>query len=180
MAGPVVAAAVILPFDFDIRGLADSKKLTPHQRDIQRARIEDSNSLWAIGVVGHDIVDKINILRASLLAMKMAVEKLSPQPDIVYVDGKFKIPDINIQQETFIRGEDCQPTIAAASILAKTYRDDIMVDLDLNYPGYGFGQHKGYPTKEHIGNLNRLGPSPIHRLSFHPVCELIENGKYSN
>jgi len=171
---------VILSPDFDVSGLADSKKLSSARREEQRRRIEDSNSLWAIGIVGHDIVDSINILNASLMAMRIAVENLTKRPDMVYVDGIFKIPDISIRQETIIRGEDCQPAIAAASIIAKTYRDDIMIDLGLNYPGYGFGRHKGYPTREHIEKLNRLGPSPVHRRSFQPVRRLLADGIHVN
>lgn len=180
LAGPVVAAAVILSSDFDTNGIADSKKLTPLRRNIQRRRIEDSTSLWAIGVVGHDIIDKINILKASLLAMKIAIEKLPMEPDIVYVDGKFEIPELEIRQKAIIGGDDSEVVIAAASILAKTYRDEIMIDLDCEYPGYGFERHKGYPTREHIESLNRLGPSPVHRRSFSPVSGFFENGKFTD
>lgn len=180
LAGPVVAAAVILSPDFDTTGIADSKKLTPLQRNIQRRKIEDSKSLWAIGVVGHDIVDRINILKASLLAMKIAIEKLPMEPGIVYVDGKFEIPELEIRQKAIIGGDDSEIVIAAASILAKTYRDEIMIDLDCEYPGYGFERHKGYPTREHIENLNRLGPSPVHRRSFSPVSGFFENGKLTD
>lgn len=176
----MVAAAVILSSDFDTTGIADSKKLTPRQRNIQRRRIEDSKSLWAIGVVSHDIVDRINILKASLLAMKIAIEKLPMEPGIVYVDGKFEIPELEIRQKAIIGGDDSEVVIAAASILAKTYRDEIMIDLDCEYPGYGFERHKGYPTREHIENLNRLGPSPVHRRSFSPVSGFFDNGKFTD
>lgn len=169
LAGPVVAAAVILPYGFDTTGIGDSKKLSPAKREIQRGRIVSSKSYWAIGVVEHEIVDSINILNASLLAMKMAVSNLPVKPDMVYVDGRFEIPDLEIRQFAIVRGDDSEPSIGAASILAKTFRDELMSNLDREYPGYGFGRHKGYPTREHIECLNRLGPSPVHRRSFRPV-----------
>lgn len=130
-----------------------------------------------------EIVDKINILNASLLAMRLAVGKLRISPDIVYVDGKYEIPDLGIRQTAVVHGDDREPVIGAASILAKTYRDGIMFDLDREYPGYGFGQHKGYPTRSHIACLYRLGPSPVHRRSFHPVSVFYSgrnHGKFDN
>jgi len=174
LAGPVVAAAVILPGNFDYSGIADSKKLSPAQREIQRERIINSARAWGIGIVEHDIIDKINILQASLLAMKMAVDNMRMAPGMVLVDGNFVIPGLEIPQKAIIRGDSTEPSIGAASILAKTARDELMMDLDFRYPGYGFARHKGYPTKEHIERLNRLGPSPIHRRSFHPVCRMVE------
>lgn len=174
LAGPVVAAAVILSKDMDISGITDSKKLSPVKREIQRRLITDSSSLWGIGVVEHEVVDRINIFNATLLAMKIAIENLPIKPDIVYIDGRFEIPDLGIAQKPIINGDELEPSIGAASIMAKTHRDGIMTSLDRKYPGYGFGRHKGYPTRDHIKNLQRLGPSPIHRKSFHPVSTFIE------
>lgn len=180
LAGPVVAAAVILETDFDLTGIIDSKKLSPARRESQRKRIEESRSLWGIGVVEHETVDKINILNASLLAMKIAVNNLPILPHIVYVDGLFEIPDLGVKQRTIVHGDEIEPVVAAASILAKTYRDEIMRDLDSRYPGYGFGRHKGYPTRDHVACLNRLGPSPVHRRSFRPVSSFIrEHGQWN-
>ncbi len=130
--------------------------------------------------MGHEVVDRINILNASFLAMKIAIEKLPLEPDIVYVDGKFEIPELNIRQKAIIGGDNSEVVISAASIMAKTHRDAIMVELDCEYPGYGFNRHKGYPTRKHIENLNRLGPSPVHRRSFRPVSGFYENGKLTD
>lgn len=127
-------------------------------------------------MVGHDSIDDINILNASLMAMKLAVTGLGIEPDLVMVDGNRTIPELDCRQEAVVGGDRDVPAIAAASILAKTYRDDIMRDLDGQYPGYGFGKHKGYPTREHIACLERLGPSPIHRRTFHPVSAMLKEG----
>jgi ribonuclease HII len=169
LAGPVVAAAVILADDFDTAGIHDSKTLSPVRRAVQRKRIIQSQSLWGIGIVNHAMVDRINVLQASLLAMKKAVENLPVTPEIILVDGRFEIPDLGIRQKTIVDGDESEAAISAASILAKTSRDEIMIVLDGKYPEYGFRKHKGYPTKEHIANLNRLGPCPVHRRSFRPV-----------
>lgn len=171
LAGPVVAAAVILADDFNTAGIFDSKMLSPARREIQKNRIIQSSSLWGIGIVDHDIVDRINVLQASLLAMKRAIENLPLNPDIILVDGRFEIPDLGIRQKAIINGDESETVISAASILAKTSRDEIMSGLDRQYPGYGFRKHKGYPTREHIAHLNRLGPCPVHRKSFRPVSK---------
>lgn len=171
LAGPVVAAAVILADDFNTAGIFDSKMLSPARREIQKNRIIQSSSLWGIGIVDHDIVDRINVLQASLLAMKRAIENLPINPDIILVDGRFEIPDLGIRQKAIINGDESETVISAASILAKTSRDEIMSGLDRQYPGYGFRKHKGYPTREHIAHLNRLGPCPVHRKSFRPVSK---------
>lgn len=176
LAGPVVAAAVVLSDEFDVTGIADSKKLTPARREYLKARIVGSSSFWSVGVVEHETVDRINILKASLLAMKMAVEGLRLKPDMILVDGSFEIPDLEIPQRAIIGGDDKEPAISAASILAKTFRDEMMREIDIRYPGYGFARHKGYPTRDHIARLWRLGPCPVHRRSFRPVSELIRNG----
>ena len=169
LAGPVVAAAVVLADDFDTAGIHDSKMLSPARREIQRNRIIQSSSLWGIGIVNHAVVDRINVLQASLLAMRKAIENLPVAPDIILVDGRFEIPDLEIQQKAIVNGDESEVAISAASILAKTSRDEIMIGLDREYPGYGFEKHKGYPTRDHIANLNKLGPCPVHRKSFRPV-----------
>jgi ribonuclease HII len=130
-----------------------------------------SSSLWGIGIVDHDVVDRINILQASLLAMKKAIEDLPVTPEIILVDGRFEIPDLGIRQKAIVGGDESETVISAASILAKTSRDKIMSRLDSEYPGYGFGKHKGYPTREHIACLNMLGPCSVHRKSFRPVLK---------
>jgi ribonuclease HII len=122
-----------------------------------------------------DIVDRINVLQASLLAMRKAVENLPVAPDLILVDGKFEIPGLRIRQRTIIGGDGSETAISAASILAKTYRDQIMIGLDKEYPGYGFGKNKGYPTRQHIACLDRLGPCPIHRKSFRPVSKFFSH-----
>jgi ribonuclease HII len=169
LAGPVVAAAVILCPDFEIEGLDDSKRLSPAGREKQRARLLASSSRWGIGVAESNIIDSINILQATFLAMNRAIESLGIVPEIVLVDGHLKIPDLPFKQEAIISGDRLEPCIAAASILAKTYRDDIMRELARQYPEYGFEKHKGYATKKHLASLQSIGPCLIHRKSFHPV-----------
>jgi ribonuclease HII len=170
LAGPVVAAAVIISDDLDCEGIADSKALTSTRREVLKDRIEKSSSVWALGVVGPETVDEINILQATFMAMRQAISKLKKKPDIVLVDGQFTIPDCMIRQEAIIKGDTKELSIAAASIMAKTHRDRLMKQMENDYPGYGFSKHKGYPTKEHIRRLEKLGPCPIHRKSFQPVC----------
>ncbi len=169
LAGPVVAAAVILPSDFDIDGLDDSKALSPTQRTYQKERIIASGAAWSIAAIGPELVDEINILQASLLAMRKAIEGLNVKPELVLVDGNCRIPNFDIEQRAIIKGDSIVPSIMAASILAKTHRDEIMQSMSQRYPGYGFEKHKGYPTKSHIDCLMKLGPCPIHRRSFYPV-----------
>ncbi len=175
LAGPVVAAAVILADGFDTAGIRDSKLLSPAKREMQKNRIIKSMSPWGIGIVDPDVVDRINILQASLLAMKKAIENLPVFPDIILVDGRFEIPDLGIRQRAIVNGDESETVISAASILAKTYRDEIMAGLDREYPGYGFGKHKGYPTREHIYHLSKLGPCPVHRKSFRPVSKFFSD-----
>jgi len=167
----VVAAAVILCDDFDINGLDDSKRLSPASREKQRQRIMASQSLWGIGIIEPETIDKINILQATFEAMRIAIMSLGVTPETVLVDGNHKIPDIAINQRAIIGGDGSEPAIAAASILAKTHRDDLMRRYSEKYPDYGFEKHKGYGTAEHIASLNRLGPCPIHRKSFNPVSQ---------
>ncbi len=174
LAGPVVAAAVILCLDFVTDGLDDSKCLTPAQREVQRLRIIESPCVWGIGVVEPDEIDRINILQATFLAMRQAVAALCVQPGLVLVDGHLRVPGLTCTQRPIIGGDASEPAIAAASILAKTYRDGLMRKYAEEYPGYGFEKHKGYPTPEHVANLFRLGPCPIHRKSFYPVSSFFE------
>ena len=172
LAGPVVAAAVILNPARPIQGLADSKLLSVKKRCQLADEIRQSALAWAIGRIDHLELDRINILQASLAAMKLAVEALAVLPEHVMVDGN-RCPKIAISVEAVVRGDQTVSAISAASILAKVARDEEMVTLDRLYPGYGFAQHKGYPTADHLQALQTLGPSPIHRRSFGPVNRLI-------
>lgn len=173
LAGPVVAAAVILPEDFDIECLDDSKKLTPARRELVFDRIVASQAVYAVGIVDNDMIDRINILRASLQAMAIAVNKLNKKPDFVIVDGRQAISGINLPQMAVIGGDGYCPSVSAASILAKVTRDRIMDHYARLYPLYSFEKHKGYPTRQHIDELSRFGPTPIHRKSFRPVQDAI-------
>ena len=168
LAGPVTAAAVILPKSHTIIGLTDSKKLSAKQRE--RLFIEISEQAMAIGIAhaSHTEIDQINILQASLLAMKRAVEQLPIQPDELWVDGSHTI-DTPYPCKAIIKGDLTVEAISAASIMAKVTRDRLMDDLHQHYPAYGFNQHAGYPTKAHIEVLNQIGPCEIHRQSFGPV-----------
>lgn len=172
LAGKVVAAAVILPENHNIVGLADSKKLSEKKRDKLFDEIKMHAISWNIASASVEEIDEINILHASLLAMKRAVENLSVQPEYVLVDGN-RLPQWNYASEAVVKGDSKVESISAASILAKVTRDREMVMLDAKYPGYGFSGHKGYPTKLHLDALNRLGPCEIHRRSFGPVRELL-------
>ena len=168
LAGPVVAGAVILDPDKPIAGLADSKVLSPDRRE-QLAQIIKAQALaWAIGRAEVAEIDHLNILEATLLAMRRAVLALYPCADYAYVDGN-RCPILPCPAEPVIRGDSLIPAISAASILAKVSRDQEMQSLDALYPGYGFAIHKGYPTAQHLAALARLGVSPIHRRSFGPV-----------
>ncbi len=172
LAGPVIAAAVILDPARPITGLADSKKLSEKKRLLLADEIRRSAIAWAIGRVDHTEIDRINILQASLLAMKMAIEALALTPDHVMVDGN-QCPQIILSVEAVVRGDQTVPVISAASILAKVVRDEEMTVLETVYPGYGFARHKGYPTADHLLALQQLGICPIHRRSFAPVNRLI-------
>ncbi|GLP99543.1 ribonuclease HII [Methylophaga thalassica] len=168
LAGPVVTAAVILDPQNPIAGLADSKKLTEKRREFLVPLIQKHALAWAMGRAEPEEIDELNILQASLLAMKRAVEALSISPEHVLVDG-IHAPKLNCPVTTIIKGDQSEPAIAAASILAKVARDQEMVALDNVYPGYGFAKHKGYPTKQHQQALLSLGVTDIHRRSFAPV-----------
>lgn len=168
LAGPVVTAAVILDPNNPIAGLADSKKLTEKRRESLVPLIKEHALAWAMGRAEPHEIDELNILQASLLAMKRAVEALTVTPGHVLVDG-IHAPQLTCPVTTIIKGDQSEPAIAAASILAKVARDQEMVALDTLYPGYGFAKHKGYPTKQHQQALLTLGVTDIHRRSFGPV-----------
>ena len=172
MAGDVVAAAVILDPRRPILGLKDSKKLTEKMRESCFEQIILKARAYAIARASVAEIEELNILQASLLAMKRAVSQLNPQPPFVYVDGN-RSPIWHYPYETVVRGDSLVPAISAASVLAKVTRDKEMVAMDLKYPGYGFAKHKGYPTPEHLKALALLGVSPIHRKKFAPVARLL-------
>jgi ribonuclease HII len=171
LAGPVVAVAVILSDDFEDPGVHDSKMLSHAERLTLFPAIASQTLCWGVGLVAPAEIDRINILQATFLAMRRALEQLSVSPDAVLVDGKSHIPELVCPQRAIIRGDSESISIGAASILAKEIRDRIMEEYDAAYPGYGFARHKGYATPEHHDALGRLGPSPIHRRSFAPVRE---------
>jgi ribonuclease HII len=168
LAGPVVAAAVILPPRVILPGLADSKRLTREARERLDGEIRRQAVAISIGQVETADVDRLNILRASLEAMRRAVQGLAVRPDHVLVDAR-TIPDIDAPQTGIVDGDALDGSIAAASIVAKVYRDGLMRSLDARHPGYGFARHKGYATREHLDAITRLGPTPDHRRSFAPV-----------
>jgi len=177
LAGPVVAAAVILPEGILIEGLNDSKRLTPRRRETLAARLRESGAAVGIGMATPAEIDHINILQATMTAMQRAMQQLSPAPAIVLIDGN-KIPYFaGIEARCIVGGDGKSASIAAASIAAKVYRDEIMRRYDEVYPGYGFAAHKGYGTAEHIQALMELGPCPIHRRSFAPVSSIEKDGK---
>lgn len=177
LAGPVVAACVIIDTDFkindkDLELVADSKKLSPAKREKLFAIIKKHVKAVEIGIVDHLMIDKINILQASFLAMRKALAKVPISPDYILLDGKFKIPKISLPQTAIIKGDATVFCIAAASIIAKVSRDYLMSQFDTLYPDYNFAQHKGYGTKDHLDRIARYGPCPIHRLSFEPLKSL--------
>jgi ribonuclease HII len=173
LAGAVFAAAVVLDPARPIRGLADSKQLAGAVREKLAERIKSRSIAWAVASASVAEIDTINILRASLLAMRRAVEALGMEPDEVCVDG-LHTPEIAFRCRAIVRGDSLVKAISAASILAKTARDAEMTLLDARYPGYGFAQHKGYSTPEHLAALKERGPCEIHRRSFEPVHALLQ------
>ena len=172
LAGDVVAAAVILDPKIPITGLADSKKLSPAQRQRCCTQIVENSLAYAVARASVAEIDKLNILQASLLAMWRAVAALPLQPEFVYVDGN-RCPRWPYASQAIVKGDSLVAAIAAASVLAKVTRDREMAEMEAEYPGYGFAQHKGYPTKQHLAALASLGPCAIHRRSFAPVAKLL-------
>ena len=169
LAGPVVAAAVLLPPDVDLPEVRDSKALTPEAREAAACRIRDLAVAWGLGIVEVEQIDRLNILRATHLAMREALEELGDRIDCALVDG-LPVPGLPVPARFIVRGDQVCLSIAAASIIAKVERDRIMVELDRRYPGYGLARNKGYGTREHREALARLGPAPVHRRSFAPVA----------
>ena len=173
LAGPVVAAAVILPRSYKLRGLDDSKKvIDPARREDLAARIKQDALCWCAARAEVEEIDQLNIYHAGLLAMRRAVDGLQMQPEFVLVDAR-KIPHCPYPQRGIIHGDELSASIAAASILAKTTRDAYMLELDRLYAAYRFGSHKGYPTPEHCRLLKELGPLPVHRRSFARVRQML-------
>jgi ribonuclease HII len=172
LAGAVVAASVILDKNNPIEDLNDSKRLSAKKRNLLFLQITQKSLCWSIKSIDEIVIDDLNILEATLLAMKNAVESLNIIPDMVLVDG-IQTPDINIPTKAIIKGDTIEPAISAASILAKVYRDDLMKQVHKEYPLYGFDKHKGYPTITHKRALQRYGISPYHRKSYKPVAKLL-------
>ncbi len=173
LAGPVFAACVILRADDPIDGLADSKVLSPDRREELAVQIRNRAAAWAVASASVEEIDRINILRASLLAMRRAVEQLTIEPREVLVDG-LHCPALRFPARAIVNGDALVAEISAASILAKTARDALMVQMHALYPDYGFARHKGYSTPQHLEALRRFGVCPIHRRSFAPVRALCE------
>ena len=173
LAGPVVAAAVILDPARPIPGLNDSKKLSEAARERLAPQIRERALAWAVAEASVEEIDRLNILHATMLAMQRAVEGLSVTPRLALIDGN-RCPKLAVPSAPVVKGDSQVPAIAAASILAKVSRDREMQQLDAQYPGYGIAGHKGYPTAVHLEALRRLGPTPIHRRSFAPVRALLE------
>ncbi len=176
LAGPVVAAAVILPYQIDapwLNQVKDSKQLSPARREFLSHHIHEIAIAVGIGMAASKIIDTQGIIKATRLAMKLAMAQLSPPPQFLLIDYML-LPDVPLPQKGITDGDSLCFSIACASIMAKVSRDHLMIELDRIYPGYGLAQHKGYGTREHLASLCRLGPSPIHRQSFKPVNEIIQ------
>ena len=171
LAGPVVAAAVVLKKGITIAGLRDSKKVPEDERKSLFSLIQDASEAIGIGIVGPEDIDRLNILRATRQSMEMALAKLSAIPDILIIDA-LSLPSVSIQQRSPVKAESVSASVAAASIIAKCTRDKIMLEYHDQYPVYNFGKHKGYATKEHLDMLQRFGPCPIHRKGFFRVMSL--------
>ena len=177
LAGPVVAAAVILPYPIDTPWLAqvkDSKQLSPTRREFLFHHIYETAISIGIGTTPSEVIDAQGIIKATRLAMKQAVDQLSPPPESLLIDYML-LPEVPLPQKGITNGDSLCLSIACASIMAKVARDHLIIELDKIYPGYGLAQHKGYGTKEHLACLRRLGPSPIHRQSFRPVRDIIQS-----
>jgi len=169
LAGPVVAAAVVLDPDLDWQGIDDSKKLSAEQRESLHARVLQGARACAWSVVGPRAIDHLDIRRASLTAMQRAVHRLRLTPELALIDGNAEVPELRVPQQCVVQGDARALSIAAASIVAKVIRDRIMLRFDRVWPQYGFARHKGYPTPEHLAALREHGPCRLHRFSFAPV-----------
>ncbi|WMW82408.1 ribonuclease HII [Undibacterium cyanobacteriorum] len=174
LAGPVTAAAVILDPNNPIDGLRDSKKLSEAQRDALAIEIKEKALAWSIAECSEQEIDELNILQATMLAMRRAVEGLKIQPSLALIDGN-RCPVMPVRSEAIVKGDDKVPAISAASILAKTARDHLLARLHEQYPQYALDQHKGYPTALHLERLRAFGVSPIHRKSYAPVKALLKD-----
>ena len=172
LCGPVACAAVVLPPDFECEELNDSKQLSEKKRDALRPLIEEKASAWSVVMVSPEEIDEINILNASIMGMHRALENLSITPQHILVDGNRFKPFKDIPHTTVVKGDATFMSIAAASILAKTHRDELMLKLAEEFPGYGWERNMGYPTREHREALKRLGITPHHRRSYGPVKQL--------
>lgn len=176
LVGPVVAACVILPVNYELPGLDDSKKISEKKRDqFYDIIMRDAISV-GVGIVGPEKIDEINILEASRLAMKIAIENLSVKPEFILSDA-MKLTNIDIPYQDIIHGDALSLSIAAGSVIAKVTRDRMMYELDKEYPEYGFAKHKGYPTKAHLENLAKYGVLANYRFTYKPVSDLINNAK---
>ncbi len=171
LAGPVVAAAVILPKLYQNYLLDDSKKISKSNRELLEIEIKEVAIAWAIAEVSPQEIDEVNILNASFLAMHRAIEKLNVVPELLLIDGNRFNPYKEVPYECIIKGDGKFLSIAAASVLAKTYRDKYMEEAAIKYPGYGWDENSGYPTKKHRAGILALGPTPIHRMSFRLLAE---------
>ena len=179
LAGPVVAGAVILPGNVNASWLdevRDSKMLSSAKRELLFHHIHKVAISVGIGVVPHEVIDARGIVKATQLAMKLAIDQLSPPPESLLIDH-LCLPEVSLPQKGITDGDSLCFSIACASIVAKVARDQLMVEMDKIYPGYGLAQHKGYGTREHFSRLHQLGPCPIHRQSFHPVKDVIQQRK---
>ncbi len=179
LAGPVVAAAVILPCQIDtpwLNQVRDSKQLSPAKRELLFGHIYEVAISVGIGMVRHEVIDDQGIAKATRLAMKSAIDHLSPPPESLLIDY-IRLPEVPLPQKGITNGDELCLSIACASIVAKVTRDRLMVELDKIYPGYGLAKHKGYGTRQHLSCLRRLGPSSIHRQSFRPVRDMIQQEK---
>ncbi len=176
LAGPVVAAAVIISSHIDtpwLKLVRDSKQLSPAKREFLFHHIHTATVAIGTGLVSHEVIDTQGIIKATQLAMKLAIDQLSPPPETLLIDY-MHLPDVKLPQKGITNGDSLCFSIACASIIAKVTRDHLMMELDRAYPGYELARHKGYGTKEHLSCLYRLGPSPIHRHSFKPIKDIIE------
>lgn len=174
LVGNVVTAAVILPSEHTLTGLTDSKAISEKKRNQLVPLIKEQAISWALGSATPDEIDQLNILNATFLAMQRAVDSLSIKPDLVLVDGN-KTPSWHYISRAIVKGDAFVEAISAASILAKVARDIEMIELDKSYPHYGFAQHKGYPTKQHLESVRRWGPIDAHRKSFKPIKEMVKS-----